>query len=62
MQLWSEHLGVKHAAVRDGVTSLALWTTPPASARIRPYNPTAGTDSLVKRQIPWTVIDPAGPP
>src|SRR6185437_3193719 len=62
IQLWSEHLGVAPAAVFDGVTSAALWTTPSATAHIRPYNPTAGTDSFLRKQIPWTVIDPAGPP
>ena len=61
MTLWAEHLGVAPAAVHDGVASLRLWTAPPPSARIRLYNPTAGSDSLLKRGIPWVIIDPTAP-
>ncbi|MBI2906443.1 MAG: peptidoglycan-binding protein [Chloroflexi bacterium] len=62
MALWAEHLNVSPGAVADGVASAPLWTAPPAGARIRPYDPRAGTDSWSARQIPWGVIDPAGPP
>lgn len=62
MQLWAEHLNVPAGSVSDGVLSARLWSAPPATARIRPYNPRAATDSWASRQIPWTVIDPTGGP
>jgi phosphatidylserine/phosphatidylglycerophosphate/cardiolipin synthase-like enzyme/outer membrane protein OmpA-like peptidoglycan-associated protein len=62
MKLWAEHLNTTPAAVADGVASARLWLTPPAGARIRPYDPRAGTDSRLSRLIPWSVIDPSGPP
>jgi phosphatidylserine/phosphatidylglycerophosphate/cardiolipin synthase-like enzyme len=62
MKLWSEHLNAPSSAVQDGVASVSLWTSPPTGARIRPYDPRAGTDSRAARLVPWDVIDPAGPP
>jgi phosphatidylserine/phosphatidylglycerophosphate/cardiolipin synthase-like enzyme len=62
MRLWAEHLNVSPGAVLDGAASVSLWTAPPPGARIRPYNPWAGTDSWTKRRIPWGIIDPSGPP
>jgi phosphatidylserine/phosphatidylglycerophosphate/cardiolipin synthase-like enzyme len=61
MQLWAEHLNVSPAAVTDGVISASLWRRPPPGARIRPYNPTAGSDArLLNCGSPTTrnVIDP----
>jgi phosphatidylserine/phosphatidylglycerophosphate/cardiolipin synthase-like enzyme len=61
MALWAEHLNVPPSAVQDGVSSVSLWTSPPAGARIRPYDPRAGTASRTSSLVPWGVIDPAGP-
>ncbi|HEU4364164.1 MAG TPA: phospholipase D-like domain-containing protein [Candidatus Krumholzibacteria bacterium] len=62
MALWAEHLNVTPSRVADGVASRSLWTTPPPGARVRPYNPRAGTDPLTQRLIPMGMIDPdAGP-
>ncbi|NJL86787.1 MAG: hypothetical protein HC886_13725 [Leptolyngbyaceae cyanobacterium SM1_1_3] len=44
--LWAEHLNVSPAVVTDGVASARLWLSPPAGARIMPYNPTAARDRI----------------
>jgi phosphatidylserine/phosphatidylglycerophosphate/cardiolipin synthase-like enzyme len=62
MHLWAEHLNVPITGVQDPAVGAGLWSTPPAGAHIRPYNPTAGSDGLLSGLVPWTVIDPSGPP
>src|SRR5206468_213371 len=52
MALWAEHLNTSPGSVRDGVAAASLWTTPPAGARIRPYDPRADTDSFFARRVP----------
>jgi phosphatidylserine/phosphatidylglycerophosphate/cardiolipin synthase-like enzyme len=61
MSLWAEHLNMPASSFRDGVTSAAHWLSPPAGARVRPYNPRAGSDPLGQRAISLNIIDPAGP-
>lgn len=61
MALWSRHLNVSPALVRDGVTSVRLWLTPLSGAWIRPYNQNAGKDPAKDSLIPWdSIIDPSG--
>jgi phosphatidylserine/phosphatidylglycerophosphate/cardiolipin synthase-like enzyme len=60
MRLWAEHLRVPPALLRDGVASASLWVHPPAGARIRPYDPNAGTDPLW--QQPDFMFDSIGDP
>lgn len=61
MRLWAEHLRVAPATVRDGLASAGLWVRPPAGARIRPYNPTAGTSVTgLAADYAWnSVVDPS---
>jgi len=59
VRLWSEHLGVPAAVVDDPIASAARWTLPSTTKRVCPYVPTAGTDPIRHRFIPWDgLIDP----
>jgi phosphatidylserine/phosphatidylglycerophosphate/cardiolipin synthase-like enzyme len=67
MRLWSEHLGVPPAAVRDPIASAGLWLAPTPRPpvrplrRARPYDPNAGTDSWFNLRLPFDCIDPPEP-
>src|SRR5690606_35204804 len=57
MQLWSEHLAVPASSLTDGVAAGSRWARiasvgPDSRARVRPYNPTAGSDPLRDRAVP----------
>jgi len=44
MQLWAEHLRVAPGVVTNVVATARLLLSPGTSARVRPYDPAAGTD------------------
>jgi hypothetical protein len=58
--LWAEHLNTSPSFVADPIQSAGLWLAPPTGARIKPYDPFAGTDKL--SPMSWDqVIDPPAP-
>jgi phosphatidylserine/phosphatidylglycerophosphate/cardiolipin synthase-like enzyme len=58
MRLWSEHLNEPASSLADPIASLSKWTSLASKARLRPYDPKAGSDSRFARMVPWSVIDP----
>ncbi len=64
VDLWAEHLNMHSAADRvklaDGVASANYWLSPPAGARIAPYNENANIERI-HTDVTWNnIIDPDG--
>jgi phosphatidylserine/phosphatidylglycerophosphate/cardiolipin synthase-like enzyme len=64
VDLWAEHLNMNSATDRaklaDGIVSAQYWLSPPAGARVAPYNENANIERI-HTDVTWNnIIDPDG--